>query len=437
MTAQRSGALLAVLGCLLAGLSAVGGWALRHWQHDVVVWCMLAMAPLYAGAAYLVYRCDVAGAPARHRRLFLIIGIAAVSRLALLAAPPVSTDIYRYIWDGRVQAAGLNPYQYRPADPALGALRDQEIFPRINRADTAVTIYPPAAQAIFRLVNVFGASVFAVKATMLLFDLLTGALLLMLLKRRRLPLDRLIFYAWHPLPLFEFAGSGHVDAAAIALMLGACLLTDRRSRFASGLLLGAATLVKFFPAVIAPVLYRRWDWRLPVGMAVALMIFYAPYLEVGRQVLGFLPGYAQEEGLVHGTGFFLLGAINAVAPLPTWSVTVYLLLACAVLGVLAIAALRQQDRSAASLDKALPLLGLFLVILSPHFAWYFTWLVPFLCFSPSLAFIYLSGAAPLLYEIVWQPGLLAIQAVLYVPFMVILLLERRSRYQPLSEPLHG
>ncbi|XSC42977.1 hypothetical protein ACF1BQ_033345 [Bradyrhizobium sp. RDT10] len=81
------------------------------------------------------------------RVLWLILGLGIVLRAyVLLFDPLLSSDIYRYVWDGRVQAAGINPYRYFPADEALAFLRDGTIFPNINRADTAVTIYPPVAQ---------------------------------------------------------------------------------------------------------------------------------------------------------------------------------------------------------------------------------------------------------------------------------------------------
>ena len=85
----------------------------------------------------------------------------------LLFDPLLSTDIYRYIWDGRVQAAGINPYRYFPAHDALAHLRDATIFPRINRADYAVTIYPPVAEFFFLIVTRIGESVTVMRLALL------------------------------------------------------------------------------------------------------------------------------------------------------------------------------------------------------------------------------------------------------------------------------
>src|SRR6267378_3268258 len=107
--------------------------------------------------------------------LLIMSGCAALVlfRLSLLFSPPyLSDDIYRYIWDGRVQAAGINPYRYIPADSALAQLRDKEIYPQINRKDYARTIYPPAAEALFFLTTRISETVTWMKATMVLFEAL-------------------------------------------------------------------------------------------------------------------------------------------------------------------------------------------------------------------------------------------------------------------------
>ena len=85
----------------------------------------------------------------------------------LLFDPLLSSDIYRYVWDGRVQAAGINPYRYFPAHEALAFLRDGTIFPHINRAEFAVTIYPPVAQFFFFVVTRIGESVTVMRFALL------------------------------------------------------------------------------------------------------------------------------------------------------------------------------------------------------------------------------------------------------------------------------
>src|SRR5256714_14955268 len=123
-----------------------------------IVWFLklvLIQLVIYSAVAWLSLR-------TKNSRALLLLGLifAALFRLSILFAPPyLSDDIYRYIWDGRVQAAGINPYRYVPADSALAQLRDGEIYPRINRKDYARTIYPPLAEAVFFLTTRISESV--------------------------------------------------------------------------------------------------------------------------------------------------------------------------------------------------------------------------------------------------------------------------------------
>ena len=244
------------------------------------------------------------------RSLFLIaIFFAVLFRLSILFSPLfLSDDIYRYVWDGRVQAAGINPYRYVPADPSLAQFRDATIYPKINRRDYATTIYPPLAEAIYFLTTRISESVTWMKATMLGFEAIAIWALSQLLVSFGLSRQRILIYAWHPLIVWEFAGSGHVDAVAIAFITLALLARRRNSEALVGITLACATLVKIFPVVLFPALYKRWGWKMPLAFAVTIVVAYLPYLSVGpTAMLGFLPGYITEQGLASGEQFYFLG----------------------------------------------------------------------------------------------------------------------------------
>ena len=369
--------------------------------------------------------------------LLLILGAAIVARAMLLPMGPVSTDIFRYVWDGRVQASGVNPYRYKPADPALAPLRDREIYPNINRAATAVTIYPPAAQLVFLAVTRLGESVTAMKVAMVAFEALVVYGLLALLTARGLPRVLVLLYAWHPLPLYEFAGSGHVDALAIGLMMVAILAADRGRPFLAGMLLAAGAAAKYVPAVVAPALYRRWDWRMPAGFCLALTLLYLPYLTAGRGVLGFLPGYAQEEGIGGGSGIFWLAIAARISSLPGWVSAAYLAAAAAILVGLGLAVAFRRFPDRISPDAALGLLAAFTIVATPHYPWYFIWLVPLLCLRPSASLIWLTTASPLVYGMFWPWDRVSCEILLYVPFLFIMLFEIFRSNAPARETRHG
>src|SRR6267142_1995635 len=239
---------------------------------------------------------------AKDSRALLLLGLifAALFRLSILFAPPyLSDDIYRYIWDGRVQSTGINPYRYIPADESLARLREDKIYPNINRRDYARTIYPPVAEAAFLLITRFSESVTWMKAFMVGCEAVAVWALIQLLASFGFARQRVLIYAWHPLVVWEFAGSGHLDALAITFIALALLARRKRCETLTGFLLACATCVKLFPAVLFPAVYIRRSWKMLLAFVATILITHLPSLGVGPfGVKGFLPGYARERGMI-------------------------------------------------------------------------------------------------------------------------------------------
>jgi hypothetical protein len=415
---------LAICGLLSVGLGLLALSYLSDWEIEKFVVVFMLQMGIYGYAAWRLIKGAWVSAALERRALLAILIVAALLRgIALFAPQALSTDAFRYVWDGRVQAAGINPYRYIPADPALERLRDDSIYPNINRADYAHTIYPPAAQIAFLGIERISDSILGMKLAMLAFEALTIACLISLLRRRGLPATRVLLYAWHPLPVWEFAGTGHVDALAIGFLMLAFLAASRRAALWSGVALAAATLVKFYPMVVGPALYRRWDWRMPVAFAVTIALLYAPYLGVGSAVFGFLSGYADEEGMRSGDGIFLWSLLRACVHVPAHAEQYFAPLAALALLVAAVwLQFSQKWRAHGVWAAALGLASLFTLLVSPHDPWYFTWLVPFLCFRLTPAHIWLTAACTLMYVLPHPTGL-AVQSLLYLPFLALLSLE--------------
>jgi alpha-1,6-mannosyltransferase len=416
----RGPGVMAIGGMLLL-LTAAGLWRQRLYDTDGFTVLALLQGAFYAAAVALSWRGGLS-----RRVLISVLALAALLRVAVLLAPPyLSDDINRYVWDGQVEAAGINPYRYVPADPHLAALRDETIFPNINRRDYARTVYPPVAEYLFFVATRIGHSLTAMKATMVAIELLGVLLLLWLLRDWRLPRERILIYLWHPLPLWEFAGSGHVDAALVTLVALALFARRREAAWLTGSALAAAALVKFFPAVLFPALYRRWDWKMPLAAAVTVIAAYLPFAAAGSALLGFLPGYLKEEGLQSGAGFFLSNLLRSVPLLEPLAPSLYMALAAAALLALAVHSLFTAESR--YLGSALTLAVAAMVLLSPHYAWYFAWIVPLLCFTPRPSALYLTLACPLLYFV---PGgadpegaRMAFEWAIYGPFALLLAFE--------------
>jgi alpha-1,6-mannosyltransferase len=405
---------LAVL--LLAGEAAGLAAQLRH-DIDAFILAVLLQGAVWALAVFAVNR------NGERQSLALILGVAALLRLGALLAPIwLSTDIYRYIWDGRVAAAGINPYRYIPGDVHLSMLRDTVIFPHINRADYAPTIYPPVAELVFLVATRFGGAVAAMKLFMVALEAVGIAALVSVLRATGRPRRHILLYAWHPLPVWEIAGSGHVDAAVVMFVALALAAACAGRRTAGAAALAAATCVKFLPVVLVPALWRptranHGDWRWPSVFAGVILLSYLPYLSVGRRVLGFLPGYLGEENFVSGGGFWLLDLARRLAPVPT---AAYFGFALIVMAGLAALALRQAAGVPGPLVWATRLASAALFLLSPHYAWYFVWLAALACAASWWPAWWPTVTAVLLYKqsatgvIPWAAG-----AVVYGGFAVL------------------
>ena len=417
----------------------------------------IAQFSFYLAACYLVIRDEGSlwsggGRWSKVAALSIVLLVAACVRAELVDQTPyLSTDVYRYIWDGRVQAAGINPYRYLPSAPELAHLRDDGIYGHINRRDFAHTIYPPVAQAIFLGINFISpSSVSGFKIAMSLFDFAAIAGIMLALWRSGLPPVHAIIFAWHPLVIWEGAHSGHVESAAIAFLAAALLARSYEKPVLTGVALALATLVKFYPALLLPafmfsgvapgerpgheswlarlraVVFSSSNLRMLAAFVATVVLAYLPYLTVGSGVTGYLEGYLREEGFVDsGQRYFVLGVVHEVANLP---VIVYMVFAALVLAALALWALLSHKRSAADVARVgASMVGLFVLLTSPRLSWYIAWIIPFLCFVPRAGWLYLSGASVLLY-LVWltdeYPGVpLWLGAALYGPALVLLAWE--------------
>jgi len=275
------------------------------------------------------------------------------------------------------------------------------------------------------------------KGALVLLDLVTMGLVAATLRAIGQPPERVIVYAWHPLPIFEFGGSGHIDALMICFIALALFARAHQKFGIAGFALGAATLVKFIPVILLPAIYQRWDKKLPIAFAITIFICYFPYvLGAGAGVLGFLPQYAKEEGLQSGERYYLLNLIDYILDwcgvVHDFPPAVFTSIALAGLGAIAIWAFYRQapvgreDRDQDEwIFSALVLALTFSTLLSPYYPWYYSWIALFLCFVPNpaaLGFTLITW--PLYRSLIEQSGddLFRFQSRIFLPFFALLVL---------------
>jgi glycosyl transferase family 87 len=334
-----------------------------------------------AGIVYLLAIREFFATPRFSRRVVVIgLVLAAVWHIEFLRVPSgADDDIHRYVWDGRLQRLGYNPYIVVPSDPVLSGLHTSETR-TLNNPDLP-SPYPAGAELFFRAVTAIHESTFALKLAFVVCDFAIVFVLLDVLRCTRQGAHLVLAYAWNPLLAIEVAGSGHVDiVGALLLVLSAAALV-RRWRATAAVGLGLAIAVKFLPIVLVPLYWKRIRIRDAALAAAVVGLLYLPFLDHGRIPIGSLGTYVNSFRF-NGPVF---AALHQVAP-------PQLLSGLAVLVGLVTATLFTR----ASLRSAAP-------EWSPHvfawpmaasllcapvvFPWYLLWLLPFLTSASTLLII--------------------------------------------------
>ena len=244
-----------------------------------------------AGIAYLLAIREFSSATRLPKRV-IVIGLvfAALWHLLFLLKPPgPDDDIHRYVWDGRVQRLGYNPYVVVPSDPALRGLHTVETR-TLNNPDLP-SPYPAGAELFVRAITAIHESVFALKVAFVICDLAIVFVLLDVLRSSWQGAHWVLAYAWNPLLATEVAGSGHIDIVGALLLLVSFAALGRRWRALAALAFGLAVAVKLLPIVLLPLYWRRVRVRDAVLTAILLGLLYVPFLNHGRIPTGSLGAY--------------------------------------------------------------------------------------------------------------------------------------------------
>ncbi len=355
--------------------------------------------------------------------VIIIIFFAIFFRAFLVPTDPVvlSKDMYRYIWDGRVQQNGINPYLYPPSSEQLRPLRDDKIYPNINRKDYP-TIYPAGAQLLFRVFHILaGDRIFGFKGLMVFSDVMTVLLLLALLRAYGFEETRVFIYAWNPLVIFEIGYSGHLEGVTVFLMVLAFYLNAIKKKMPAVIALAFSSATKLYPALMLPVLLNRGE-RIKgvIAFVVSFLLLYLPFLTAGNKIAGFLPIYFKSPYESFNLGLKCL-TMHLFPGLD------YLLLSKIFLLVLAAAGFffffREKQKEQV-IRSAYILLGMMIILMpaSLH-AWYVIILIPFLAFFPSIAWLIFTCTVALSYIKYATPmGIMPVWVLLleYLPLFALL-----------------
>lgn len=325
-----------------------------------------------AGLVYLLAIRELFSTPKFSKRVLVIaLGLSAVWHVLFLLKPAgLDDDIHRYVWDGRVQRLGYNPYVVVPANPAVANLHTVETR-TLNHPDLP-SPYPPGAQLFFRLITSIHESVFALKVAFVLCDFAIVFVLLYFLRRTQNAEHWVLAFAWNPLLATEVAGSGHVDILGALLLLISVAALWRSWRLLAAVTFALAIAVKFLPVVLLPLYWRRVRLRDAAFAALVFGLLYLPFLEKGRIPIGSLGTYVQS--------FRFNGPVfSALEGMATPKIAAGLAL---LVGF--VTALWLRRTSAESYSSAFALSMAASLIFAPViYPWYLLWLLPFLRSVPT------------------------------------------------------
>ena len=320
-----------------------------------------------SGVAYLLAVRELFVTPQFPRRAILFgLALAAVWHLVFLRVQPgADDDIHRYVWDGRLQRLGYNPYLVVPSDPAFASLHTSETR-TLNNPDLP-SPYPPGAQLFFRSVTAIRESVFAMKLAFVMCDVGIVFVLLDVFRATGRAEHWILAYAWHPLLATDVAGSGHIDIVGALLLLTSAAALLRRRRALASVTFALAVAVKFLPIVLLPLYWKRVRVRDGALAAAVFGLLYLPFLEQGRVSLGSLGAYVQRFRF-NDPVFTMLE--RAAAP--------QLLAALAVFAGLITAIWMRSKSKEASADAFAWPMAASLLCGPVVYPWYMLWLLPFL-----------------------------------------------------------
>ena len=359
-------------------LSLLGGtiWAAlticsRHFGDRGGPYFMASLT--IAGIAYLLAVREFFATPLFSRRVVVMgLLLAALWHVVFLRLPPgPDDDIHRYVWDGRLQRLGYNPYLVVPSDAAVAGLHTAETRD-LNNPDLP-SPYPAGAQLFFRAVTAIHESAFALKVAFVVCEFAIIFLLLDLLRCNQQGAHLVLAFAWNPLLALEVAGSGHIDIVGTLLLLVSAAALVRRWRATSAVALGLAIAVKFLPVVLLPLYWKRIRIRDAALAAAVVSVLYVPFLDHGRIPLGSLGTYVQTFRF-NGPVF---AAMARVAP-------PQVLAGLAVLVGMVTATRLRRAATGWSPDQFAWPMAACLLCAPAVFPWYLLWLLPFLTSATTL-----------------------------------------------------
>ena len=210
--------------------------------------------------------------------------------IPIFSIPALSDDVYRFIWDGRLWAAGINPFAGIPSEylniPQLVKQGLTDDLYNLLNSPTHYTIYPPVAQYINWLAaklftNNITASIYLIRTIIIIAEIISIYLMAILLKRHSLKPHLLAIYALNPLVIIELAGNLHHEAFMITFLLGFLVYSSQNKPAGGAIMLALSVSSKLLPLMFLPIILfkEKLRWKFLIIFMVSLLLLFAPLLD--------------------------------------------------------------------------------------------------------------------------------------------------------------
>lgn len=420
---KKTASVLFLLLWVLLQAICIALWRLQNWNEHLLNFLALYLLffAVYCVGVHYTLRQAFDSVP--HVGLWIVLSALLLRATIFPCKPSLSEDFYRYIWDGRTQVSGLSPYSHPPEAPELQLQRDAD-YEKINHKDVG-TPYPPFAEHVFHLIARVSTHHAVFKSVILSFDVLLIVVLSLLLRKETISPALLLLYAWHPLPLVEFAGNAHVDIIAMSLMLLAYYCVMRSRPLSAGAVLAAATLTKYIPLLALPWIIKKGRWKVLVSFAIVCFLLVLPFYLQQPNIFGGLFMFYKKWRFNDSLFGVLYDWLGGAEPARIWGGFFT--------GLVVIFCLSARYSFYRSFLYTYGTMILLSPVVHP---WYICWLIPCFAFYPSKPWIFFSGWIAISYLIrflfptgEWHEPLW-LKLLVYLPFYFLLILQFFRKASP-------
>jgi len=356
--------------------------------------------------------------------VFIIIA-GLIFRITLIpAVPTTSPDVYRYVWEGKIIAHGINPFQVPPDAAVLNQLHSN-IWARIGFKNMT-SIYPPFAQITFFIgYLISGENLWGLKIIYLISELITLIFILKLLKLKNINSNYVILYAWLPIPVMEYFINAHIDVMGISFLVLFLYNLEKGRNKLSAVFYALSFLVKFYPIMLFPLLIKKIEIKKLVYFTLIFLfttlVFYAPFLTSDFAIKNTLTTYLLRWEF-NGSVYNLLKLLtnNYLARI-----------ICSIMLIVAITVISYKYRD--FVNGTFGVLLSFVILATTIYPWYLGWIAalnPLLNFYSVLCLLFtsnLSNFTPL--GKVWQEYR-QVLIIEYIPFFLLLFFDLQKKLFP-------